>query len=149
MKKFKFSLETVLSYKQQILESLQTEHAAIIAEVNNQEFLLETLKNSYKAYSEEYRTRSAEGIAITDALAYQANLRAREREIKNETERLAELRKQEEAKRMEVVEAKKDTSSIEKLREKKLNTYNVAIAKGEEQFIEEFVSSRRSVAAGI
>lgn len=149
MKKFKFSLETVLSYKQQILESLQSEHAAIIAEVNNQEFLLETLKNSYKSYSEEYRTRSAEGIAITDALAYQANLRAREREIKNETERLAELRKQEEAKRMEVVEAKKDTSSIEKLREKKLNTYNVTIAKGEEQFIEEFVSSRRSVAAGI
>ena len=36
-----------------------------------------------------------------------------------------------------------------KLREKKLNTYNVTVAKGEEQFIEEFVSSRRSVAAGI
>jgi len=149
VKKFKFSLETVLSYKQQILESLQTEHAAIIAEVHNQEELLENLKNSYYAYSEEYRNRSAEGIAITDALAYQANLRAREREIKAETEHLAELRKQEEAKRMEVVEAKKDTSSIEKLREKKLNTYNIAIAKGEEQFIEEFVSSRRSVAAGI
>lgn len=149
MKKFKFSLETVLSYKQQVLESLQAEHAAIIAEVHNQESLLENLKNAYYAYSEEYRIRSAEGIAITDALAYQANLRAREREIKAETERLAELRKQEEAKRLEVVEAKKDTSSIEKLREKKLDTYNIAIAKGEEQFIEEFVSSRRSVAAGI
>lgn len=149
MKKFQFSLETVLSYKQQILESLQTEHAAIIAEVHNQEFFLENLKNSYQAYSEEYRVRSAEGIAITDALACQANLRAREREIKEETERLADLRRQEEAKRTEVVEAKKETSSIEKLREKKQNTYNVTVAKSEEQFIEEFVSSRRSVAAGM
>lgn len=149
MKKFKFSLETVLAYKQQALEALQTEHAAIIAEVHAQETLLEALWQNYEAYSAQYRARSAEGIAVTDALACQANLRAREREIKEETEKLAQLRKQEEAKRMEVVEAKQDTSSIEKLREKKLNTYNAAIAKGEEQFIEEFVSSRRSVAAGM
>lgn len=149
MKKFKFSLETVLSYKQQILETLQTEHAAVIAQVRAQETLLEELWRAYEAYSAEYRERSAAGIAVTDALTYQANLRARERDIKAETERLAQLRQQEEAKRMEVVEAKQETASIEKLREKKLNTYNVTIAKGEEQFIEEFVSSRRSVVAGI
>lgn len=149
MKKFKFSLETVLSYKQQVLDSLQAEHAAILAAVHQQEDLLDRLWQEYGAYSEEYRTRSAEGIGITDALAYQSGLRARERDIQQETEHLAELKSQEEAKRMEVVEAKQDTSSIEKLREKKLNTYNAAIAKGEEQFIEEFVSSRRSTAAGI
>ena len=33
MKKFRFSLETVLEYKQQILDSLQTEHGAILAQV--------------------------------------------------------------------------------------------------------------------
>ena len=149
MKKFKFSLETVLAYKQQVLESLQTEHAAIIARVHAQEGLLETLWRNYEAYSAEYRTRCEEGIAVTDALACQANLRAREREIKEASEHLEQLRHEEEAKRMEVVEAKQETSSIEKLREKKLNTYNAAIAKSEEQFIEEFVSSRRSVAAGM
>lgn len=149
MKKFKFSLETVLAYKQQVLEALQTEHAAIIAEVHDQEILLETLWKGYEAYSAEYRERCTEGISVTDALACQAKLRAREREIKEETEHLEQLRRKEEAKRMEVVEAKQETSSIEKLREKKLNTYNAAIAKSEEQFIEEFVSSRRSVAAGM
>ena len=149
MKKFKFSLETVLAYKQQVLEALQTEHAAIIAEVHEQEKLLEALWQGYETYSAEYRERCMEGISVTDALACQANLRAREREIKEATEQLEQLRQKEEAKRLEVVEAKQETASIEKLREKKLDTYNAAIAKSEEQFIEEFVSSRRSVAAGM
>ena len=51
------------------------------------------------------------------------------------------------AKRLEVVEAKKDTSSIEKLREKKLDSYNKAVQKSEELIIEEFVTTARVMAA--
>ena len=40
MKKFKFALDTVLSYKQQVLDALQGEHAEILARVRNQEELL-------------------------------------------------------------------------------------------------------------
>ena len=46
-----------------------------------------------------------------------------------------------------MIEAKKDTSSIEKLREKKLDAYHKAEAKSEEAFIEEFVSTMRVNAA--
>ena len=45
------------------------------------------------------------------------------------------------------MEAKKDTSSIEKLKEKKLDAYRRAEAKSEETFIEEFVSTMRVNAA--
>ena len=149
MKKFRFELETVLSYKRQMLDALQVEHAAVLAELRQQQERIEFLWASYKAYSEEYRVRCAQGLDIRDVLNYQAGLRAREREIQQETDYLAELRKKEEAKRSEVVTAKQDTSSIEKLREKKLENYRAAIAKGEEQFIEEFVSSRRCAAAAM
>ena len=149
MKKFRFELETVLAYKRQMLDALQVEHAAALAELRRQQELIESLWASYKAYSEEYRVRCAEGLDIRDVLSYQAGLRAREREIQQETDYLAELRKKEEAKRSEVVTAKQDTSSIEKLREKKLENYRAAIAKSEEQFIEEFVSSRRYAAAAM
>ena len=149
MKKFRFELETVLAYKRQMLDALQVEHAAALAELRRQQELIESLWTSYKAYSEEYRVRCAEGLDIRDVLSYQAGLRAREREIQQETDYLAELRKKEEAKRAEVVTAKQDTSSIEKLREKKLENYRAAIAKSEEQFIEEFVSSRRCAAAAM
>ena len=47
-----------------------------------------------------------------------------------------------------MVEAKKDTASLEKLRERKLDSYNKSIQKGEEQMIEEFVSTQKAMANG-
>lgn len=147
MKKFKFSLDTVLSYKQQVLEALQGEHALALAAVREQEALLEQLWQTYRDYNAEYRRRAEEGLALTEALMYQSGLRAAEQEIQRQTEYLEELRAVEEEKREKVVEAKKDTSSIEKLREKKLDAYHKAEAKSEEAFIEEFVSTMRINAA--
>ena len=138
-------MDTVLSYKQQVLDALRGEHAAILAEVHTQEEWVEHLWQEYRAYSEEYRQRSAEGLVMTEALMYQTGLRSIEREIQRETEKLDALRAKEEAKRAEVVEAKKETSSIEKLREKKLDAYHKEEAKSEEIFIEEFVSTMRVV----
>ncbi|EOS65135.1 flagellar export protein FliJ [Oscillibacter sp. 1-3] len=147
MKKFKFSLDTVLSYKQQVLEALQGEHALALAAVREQEALLENLWKQYRDYNAEYRRRAEEGLPLTEALMYQNGLRAAEQEIQRETRRLEELRAEEEKRREKVVEAKKDTSSIEKLREKKLDAYHKAEAKSEEAFIEEFVSTMRVNAA--
>ena len=45
------------------------------------------------------------------------------------------------------MEAKKETSSIEKLREKKLEGYNKAVQKSEEAMIDEFVMTRRAMEA--
>ena len=42
MKKFKFSLEMVLNYKQQVLEALQGEHAAALSRLREQEQLYPT-----------------------------------------------------------------------------------------------------------
>ena len=147
MKKFKFSLDTVLSYKQQVLEALQGEHALALAAVREQETLLEDLWQEYREYNAEYRRRAEEGLVLTEALMYQNGLRAAEQEIQRQTQRLEELREEEEKKRERVVEAKKDTSSIEKLKEKKLDAYHKAEAKSEEAFIEEFVSTMRINAA--
>lgn len=147
MKKFKFSLDSVLSYKEQVLESLQGEHAAILARVREQEAVLEAVWQDYRDCNEEYRQRKAEGLSIADAMFYQNGLRVLEAEIDRETRRLEELRRQEEAKRQEVVDAKIDTSSIEKLKEHKLEDYHKAVQKAEEALIDEFVSSARARAA--
>ena len=144
MKKFKFSLDSVLSYKQQVLESLQGEHAVILAQVREQEGVLERAWQDYRECDAEYRQRKAEGITITDAMVYQNGLRVLENDIQRETDKLEELRRREEKKRQEVVGAKIDTSSIEKLKEKKLDLYNKEVAKSEEVLIDEFVSSARA-----
>lgn len=143
MKKFKFPLDMVLIYKQQILDVFHGEHATILAQVRQQEETLQAIWVRYRAYNTEYRKRKYEGLPITEALIYQSGLRSLEDEIQKETQQLAELYKQEEKKREQVVEAKKETSSLEKLKEKKLDLYQKAIRKDEEAGIDEFVSAAR------
>ena len=144
MKKFKFSLSTVLSYKQQVLDALQGEHAVTIAEVHEQEQRLQQLQQEYEAFAAEYRKRCSEGMTIQEAMGHQAKLRAREREMEQQNLALQQARRKEEEKRKQVVEAKKETSSLEKLKDKKRTEYDAAIAKSEEKFIEEFVTAQRS-----
>ena len=144
MKKFKFSLDSVLSYKQQVLDALKGEHAEILAQVHAQEDVLEAVWQEYRDCNEEYCRRKTEGMTITDALVYQNGLRVLDRNIQRETDKLEELRRKEEKKRQEVVDAKIDTSSIEKLKEHKLEDYNKAVQKDEEKLIDEFVMSAQA-----
>ena len=127
MKKFRFSLESVLDYKQQALDSLKREHGAIVAQVKAQEDYLAGLESDYREMDAEFCQRKLEGIAVLDAMRYEQYLRAMERQIQQAILRLEDLRRLEEAKRAEVVSAKQDTSAIEKLKDKKLDSYNKAV----------------------
>ena len=147
MKKFRFSLETVLEYKNQALDALRAEHGAILAQVRAQEAVIEGLETEHREADEDFTRRKLEGINILDALNYEQYLRSLEREIQEEQRKLDALRRQEEKKREQVVEAKKETSTIEKLREHKLEDYRKAEQKDQEQQIEEFVATTRAMAA--
>ena len=147
MKKFRFSLETVLDYKQQVLDALRIEHAAAQAKARAQEERLRSLERQHEELDAEFSQRKLEGISILEAMKYEQYLRAAERAIEEAEAVLEDLRRQEEAKRAQVVEAKKETASIEKLREKKLSGYNKALQKSEEAMIDEFVSTKRAMEA--
>lgn len=146
MKKFRFSLETVLDYKNQVLDALRAEHGAILAQVRAQEEVVEGLEREHRNVDEEFTQRKLEGLTVLDALNYEQYLRSLEREIQEEQRKLARLRRQEEQKRTQVVEARKETATIEKLKEHKLEDYRKAEQKDQEQQIEEFVSSTRAMA---
>lgn len=147
MKKFKFALDTVLSYKQQILESIEAEYAQLMAQVHRQEAVLDAVWQEYRACNAEYRERKAEGLSITEAMIFESSLRSGELHIQRETNRLEKLKAEAEAKREEMVEAKIDTSSLEKLKDKKLAQYRKDEMKSEEQLVDEFISATRAVSA--
>ena len=147
MKKFHFSLETVLDYKNQALDALRAEHGAILAQVRAQEEVVRGLEEEHTQVNEEFSRRKLEGLTVLDALNYEQYLRALEREIAEERRKLEALRRREDQKRSQVVEARKETATIEKLKEHKLEAYRKAEQKDEEQRIEEFVSTARAMAA--
>ena len=148
MKKFHFTLDTVLSYKQQVLEELQSEHAALIQRVVHQEQLIAELQRRYRETNAAFREAEKKGMTIAEALGFEGGLRALERQMELEKQRLTEFRREAEKKRQQVVGARQETASLEKLREKKLEQYGKAVQKHEEQFIDELVSAGRVSSAG-
>ncbi len=147
MKKFRFSMETVLHYREQLLDALRVEHAAALVRVREQEQVVATLEQEFEDYNEEYRRRKREGMTIADAFGFDIALRAQEKEIEKAQAVLDEYRQAEEDKRNEVIQAKTDKATIEKLKEKKVDLYRKAVQKSEEQFIDDFVSTSRVMAS--
>ena len=147
MKKFRFSLETVLDYKNQALDALRAEHGAILAQIRAQEQVIDNLETEHREADADFTRRKMEGINVLDAMSYEQYLRCLERKLQEEYRKLEKLRRMEEQKRSQVVEARKETATIEKLKEHKLEDYRKAEQKDEELRIEEFVSTTRAMAA--
>lgn len=146
MKKFQFSLDTVLGYKQQVLDNLQNEYAALVARVHRQEEHLRQTRESYHACNRELREAELVGITVAEAIRLENGLRFWEQEIERSQQLLRQYQKEAEAKREQVVEARQDTASLEKLKEKKHQDYTYQLQKAEEQVIEELVATKRAMA---
>ncbi|WP_349669479.1 flagellar export protein FliJ [Lacrimispora sp.] len=145
MKKFNFPLNTVLNYKDQVLENLKTEHAQILADIAQQERRIEELMEKSQSAAIRYREDTQCGVTVNIMREYERYITFIQQRIVAEQGVLLKLKKKEEQKRAEVIEAKKEKASIDKLKEKKLDQYNKEVLRSEELFIEEFVSNTMSV----
>lgn len=146
MKKFFFSLDTVLSYKEQILENLKGEHARALLKVRECEEEIDRLFKERFSCGKRLDQIRQEGTMIRDISTYENYMEALRIRIENKTKELVVLQNQEEEKKQQVIEAKKETSSIDKLKERKIEEYNKQLQKQEELFIEEFVSTKNAMA---
>ncbi|WP_313186541.1 flagellar export protein FliJ [Lacrimispora sp.] len=145
MKKFNFPLNTVLNYKDQVLDNLKSEHAQIVDKVVRQEQKVEELSDRRNDACVRFKAEIGKGIAVNMMREYETYITFMQKKILTEQGVLQKLQRKEEQKREEVVEARKEVVSIEKLKEKKLLQYNKEVLRSEELFIEEFVSNTTSV----
>lgn len=132
----------MLVYKQQMLESLQQEYATAQGFVVEQERVIKAIEQEYDAYNDEFCTQKEVGMNIMDAMRLESGLRALEMDLKKQMVVLKKLEAKAEAKRQAMIEAKQETSSAEKLKEKKLESYNQVVQKNEEAMIDELVAAK-------
>lgn len=92
MKKFFFSLDTVLSYKQQVLDSLKAEHARILMKVRECEDAIEKLEAEHRRCVLEFRECRLNGMKISDIHTYENYLDSLGVKIRKKHEELAKLR---------------------------------------------------------
>ena len=145
MKKFFFPLDKVLDYKEQVLDGLKAEHARILMKVRECERAIEELEQLHRDCTAEFRKNKLNGIKISEIHTYENYLEALGVKIRIKQDQLEKLKLREEAKRNEVVEAKKETSTLDKLKEKKREEYDKEVQKEEERFIEEFVATKSAM----
>ncbi|MBQ9521244.1 MAG: flagellar export protein FliJ [Oscillospiraceae bacterium] len=147
MKRFQFQLEPVLNFKQQGLDALMIELSAIQASVAAQENKRSAAYQLLADYDAESVRKNAEGMSVIEALERQSCQQVLARRARNEDDELARLRREAEKKRDEIVEARKETHSLERLREVRQSEFNAALAKAEEKELDDLTAARRASAA--
>ena len=148
MKRFHFQLEPVLKYKQQTLDSLMNELAEAQMVAAAQEKVRDDAIARLAAYDAEFAEKRATGFTNLEAVEYEAGQQVLEQRLQREEKLLALRRRELEAKRQQVVEARQETHTIERLKEIRRGEYDTAAAKAEERALDDLTAARRAAAAG-
>ena len=142
MKRFQFTLQKLMDFRQQELDRQKNSLSALQADLQRMHQEKEELIRRVEQSSEELDVVCRQG-----AQAYEISVRKRyivslQQEI--HAHEFSISMKQEEVNKQlgVVVEATKDVRTLEKLEEKQLEEYQAAATKENEQFIEEFVSGQ-------
>lgn len=144
MAKFKFSLKSVEKYRNITLDEAKANYARAVSDVNKQNEIILAIKKELSDISKELNYKNSQGITILEHQGYKVYIKILENNIKNEEDKLKGLQKIEQRRRKELIVAKTDVMSIEKLREKRFEEYRKEETKKEELATEEFVSNQLS-----
>lgn len=140
MKKFVFSLEKVLTLKQQMLDVAMNELSMIQADLYAVLAQIDRLNALFDEQNAKVREAFETGITPPKIMAYKGYLASINEQVKRWTMRKQQLEQEIQSKREEVTTMKVDVSMIEKLKEKKLQEYRQKAQKQQELTIEEYVS---------
>ncbi len=146
MKKFVFSLEKVLDFKQQTLNVKKSELASFQQKLREMERQIEELNNRFVQSNRKMVEEMQTGLCANDIVVYKMYFDTLNRKIQKLLEDKKNLLKVIEQKKSDIVQMNSEISGFEKLRDKQLEQYLKTVRKGEELAIEEFVSQARSAA---
>ena len=113
MKRFKYSLENVLHYKEQILDSIKAEHGTLLAQIRKKEAEIQELENKLVSAQNKMDDLKKQDVQIKDICLYGMYISEMENQIRKKQEQLKLLQQQEEKKKVQVIAAKIDTSRCE------------------------------------
>lgn len=142
MKKFHFTLDKMLRYKDSMLQEEKNKLMQIRAEKNSVDTQIEQAQENMGRLDQERTEKAVKGISVIEMRSYAYNIDNTRRHLKalaQEQEKLARLVEKQLA---VVVERTQEVSGLEKLRDKQLEEYNESVMKEEELTVMELVSSK-------
>lgn len=147
MKKFQFSLQKLMDFREQELDRQKNTLSMLQADLRRIQEAREVLLEKVDEQSEQLDRVCRMGSSASDIAMRKRYIVTLQQEI-HLKEQQAVMKQQEIEEQLGVVvEATKDVKTLEKLEEKQLEEYNHQAGKENEQFIEEFVSGQTVRAA--
>lgn len=141
MKKFQFSLRKMRDYKEQILDREKNTLQILRSQKDAIDRRIQNLEAEAIRLEQEAHEKSAKGIGALQLRCYsfqQENIRMLIKQLRKEQQAMeAAVERQLQV----VVAITQEISGLDKLEEKQLEEYNYALAKADEEFIAELVSS--------
>lgn len=142
MKKFHFTLDKMLRYKDSILGEEKNKLSQIRAEKNLVEDKIERSMQDMERLDRERSEKAARGMTVIELRSYAYNVDNTRRHLKALSAEREKLEKLVEKQLAVVIARTQEVSGLEKLRDKQLEEYNEAAMKEEQLNIMEMVSSK-------
>lgn len=144
MKKFAFSLEKVLSFKQQTLNVKLNELALFQMKLRELEKEIEDLNNKFADTNRKMVEELQTGLNSNDISIYKMYFNTLNQKIQKYIEDKRQLLEVIAQKRADIVLANSEISGLEKLRDKQLDEYLKNKQKSDELAMDEYVNQVRS-----
>ncbi|MBD5384710.1 MAG: flagellar export protein FliJ [Oscillospiraceae bacterium] len=147
MKKFQFSLQKLMDFREQELDRQKNTLSMLQADLRRIQEAREVLLDKVDEQSEQLERVCRLGSSASDIAMRKRYIVTLQQEIHLKEQQALQKQQEIEQQLGVVVEATKDVKTLEKLEEKQLEEYNHQAGKENEQFIEEFVSGQTVRAA--
>lgn len=142
MKKFDFSLQKIMNFKQQRLDILMSELQNMQIELDNTDKMIARTNDDYNNKGKELEEKSQSGISKSEMITYNAYLHSLIVKSNELAARRVNIESAMEKKKKDIVAIKSDIKGMEKLKDKQYKEYQKASQKSFEQEVEDFVVQR-------
>jgi flagellar FliJ protein len=134
---YEFRLQPVLNQRESIEENLKKETAACKARLAEEKKKLHTYKNSKSKLLAELNRKKQENSTISEILLYVDFAEQVSNDIEKQKRSILGVQEIFNQRREELIEAVKSRKTIEKIKEKELDTYKLKVIKNEQRFLDE------------
>ena len=143
-----FRLKSVLRHRKRVEENLQKDMRYLLHALAAAEGRLQSLLDAQEQSVRELAVKQAEGASMAEVGLYYSFLGQLALEIQSQRTRVAEVQRQVDTKRMELLKARKERKMLETLREREWRARMEALARREQKFLDE-VGQRRALGGGV
>lgn len=142
MKKFKFTLQSVLNLKNSIEKQQRAELAAADARIRALEEELAAINLRHAVTRERFNREIREGISSTELLVYSTGFKVLRDKAAHQKRRILAAEEERRRIQLRLLETMKERKALEKLKARHLEEYREELRREDERIMDDFMSNK-------